>query len=172
MKEYHKINSVFKRDDRGKFTSEFSCPEFEYLRSNQWVWDEKVDGTNIRVHWDGNTVRLGGRTDAAQIYAPLIAVLQEMFPPSKFISTFDPGGEVTLYGEGYGAKIQKGGGNYNPTGVSFILFDVRVGHWYLLRSDVEEIAQKMGVPVTPIVGGGTLDEAISFTQKGFNEHVG
>ena len=35
MKEYHKINSIYKRDEKTKqFTSEFACQEFEYLQDN------------------------------------------------------------------------------------------------------------------------------------------
>ena len=53
MKEYHKIQSVFKRDiANGKIIEgKYSLPEFEYLKDNQWVFTEKVDGTNIRIIW-------------------------------------------------------------------------------------------------------------------------
>jgi ATP-dependent RNA circularization protein (DNA/RNA ligase family) len=168
MTEYHKINSVFKRDERGRFTSEFACAEFEYLRNSWWVFDEKIDGTNIRVLLDGYHVRFGGKTDAAQIPATLFARLQEMFPVEKFAS-FEP--PVTLYGEGYGAKIQKGGGNYRSD-QSFVLFDVRVGSWWLLRQDVEDIAQRMGLEIAPILGRGTIDDAIALTKNGFNSNWG
>ena len=49
MKEYHKINSIFQRDERGRFTKKYSIPEFEYLKDNIWTGTEKVDGTNIRI---------------------------------------------------------------------------------------------------------------------------
>ena len=52
MKEYHKIQTIFKRDPENKFKTliygEFSLPEFEYLKNNTWIFTEKVDGTNIR----------------------------------------------------------------------------------------------------------------------------
>ena len=79
---------------------------------------------------------------------------------------------VCLYGEGYGNRIQKVGKHYLSDSVGFILFDVRVGKFWLKRIDVENIASKMGVPVVPIIGAGTLLEAIEFVREGFHSSVG
>ncbi len=49
--EYHKIQSVYKRGERGIFTEEFGLPEFEFLQDVHWDWSEKVDGTNIRIEF-------------------------------------------------------------------------------------------------------------------------
>jgi hypothetical protein len=133
--KYHKILSLFKRDMEGdkKFIiGEWTTPELEYLKDNKWVFTEKVDGTNIRVMWDGKDVVFGGRSDDAQLPVYLIykldehfktmsqrLKLKEIFPPEEDL-------DVVLYGEGYGAKIQKGGGNYIPDGVDFVLFDVLI----------------------------------------------
>ena len=75
--KYHKIQTVYKRDPVTKYKTllegEYSLPEFEYLADNEWVWTEKVDGTNIRVMWDGwKKLSFGGRTDNAQIPTPLV----------------------------------------------------------------------------------------------------
>ena len=48
--------------------------------------------------------------------------------------------DVTLYGEGYGARIQKGGGKYLAKSCDFVLFDVKIGDWWLRREAVDEIA--------------------------------
>ena len=72
----------------------------------------------------------------------------------------------TIYGEGYGVKIQSGG-NYINDGVGFIIFDVKVGDLYLLRETMEIIAKKLGAPVVPYMGQFTIDEAIDFVRKGF-----
>ena len=54
MKQYHKIQGLFKRGPDNKFIEgEWSLPEFEYLAKLNWTWTEKVDGTNMRVMWDG-----------------------------------------------------------------------------------------------------------------------
>lgn len=44
MIPYHKIQSVFKRDERKKMLhGEWSRPEIEYLADNMWEFTEKVD---------------------------------------------------------------------------------------------------------------------------------
>src|SRR3990167_6378781 len=119
MKEYHKINSIWKREIKGEIIhGQYSHPVFEYLKNNLWVWTEKVDGTNIRIHWDGKQVTFGGRTDASSIPAFLVNRLRQVFTDEKMKAKFQET-EVTLYGEGYGAKIQKGGGMYKADGQSF-----------------------------------------------------
>ena len=172
MKEYHKIETLLNRDKTtfGVIGGGWRLPEFEYLKNNMWEFTEKVDGTNIRVMWNGLALKWGGKTDNAQIPAFLIAKLQELFPPTKFANDFTDG--VCLYGEGYGAKIQKGGGNYNSNGVDFILFDIKIGDWWLKRGDVADIASKLGVKVVPTVRQGTLIEAITLAKKGFNSRWG
>lgn len=168
MIPYHKIDSVFLRDPENNHKTflegQWARPEFGFLADSDWVWTEKVDGTNIRVHWDGEHVRFGGRTDNAQIPAFLIEHLQDKFTPEIMASSFD--GEATLYGEGYGARIQKGGGNYRED-PGFILFDVYCGMW-LQRDSVEDIATKLDIPVVPIVGRGALADAIKFAREGFS----
>lgn len=76
----------------------------------------------------------------------------------------------TIYGEGYGVKIQKGG-NYIPDGVGFIVFDVKVNETYLLRENREDIARKLGAPSVPFIGQFTIDEAIEFVRKGFKSTI-
>lgn len=171
MKKYHKINSIFKRDEKGNFTAEYSMPEFEYLKDNKWIFTEKIDGTNVRVMWDGNKVSFGGKTDNAQMPVFLFEKLQEIFTAEKLKEVFNED-VVCLYGEGFGARIQKGGGNYIKDGVDFILIDVKVGEWWLKREDIEEIAEKLGIRIVKIIGSGTLDEAIDLAKKGFNSEFG
>jgi len=76
----------------------------------------------------------------------------------------------TIYGEGYGVKIQKGG-NYISNGVGFIVFDVKVNNLYLNRLAMEEIADKLGAPHVPYMGEMTIDEAIEFVKKGFKSTI-
>lgn len=178
MIEYHKIQSIFLRDPATKHRTflmgQWSEPAFEYLQNNQWAWTEKVDGTNVRVLFDGATVRFGGRTNDAQMPIFLLERLQAMFPVDALKACFpdaSDGVQVYLHGEGYGAKIQKGGGRYIPDGCSFILFDVGVNGLYLDRANVEDIAGKLGVKVVPTVGSGTLHEAIGHVRAGYKSSV-
>lgn len=165
MREYHKINTVFKRDPEKKNTiiTAWAHPALDILAENEhWTWTEKVDGTNIRVHWDGENVTFGGRTDRAQIPAVLVARLQNIFKKETMSAIFEDK-SITLYGEGFGSKIQKGGGLYEmPVGctVDFILFDAFVEpRWWLERKNLEEISESLNIPIAPIVYTGDIESA-------------
>ena len=169
MSKYHKIQTVYKRDPATKnktlLVGEYSTPEFEYLRDNEWVFTEKVDGTNVRVILDECGLRFGGKTDNAQMPAPLVNRLQELFTEADLRDLFEDG--AVLYGEGYGPKIQKGGGLYRED-QSFVLFDVRVGHWWLRREEVDAIADRLGIDSVPIIGKGTLADMVLRCEAGFD----
>lgn len=175
IKEYHKIDSIFKRDmnkpNKPFIIGDWAKPEFEFLKDCKWEWTEKIDGTNIRVMFDGNEINFGGKSDNAQIPAKLVKVLQDKFLPQLdlFKEKFADG--VCLYGEGFGASIQTGG-NYIPDGVDFILFDVLIGKYWLDRENVNEIADRLGLRKVHIVGKGTITEAIEFVKSGFNSVIG
>ncbi len=173
MNEYHKIHTVFERDPKNKcrtlLEGQYSLPEFEYLSHNQWTWTEKVDGTNIRVMFRGGEVSFGGKAERAQIPAPLVNRLNAQFDRERLIAAFD--GDACLYGEGYGAGIQKGGSNYRPT-QGFVLFDVRVGDGWLQRHDVVDVARKLDVEIVPVVGGGTLPSRVEKVRDGTNSFWG
>jgi len=175
MREYNKIQSIFKRDDAThKFIEgQFSLPEFEYLKDNLWEATEKIDGTNIRVAWDKDlqTVTFGGRTDNAQTPAFLIMKLQQLFPQKKFADLYHDISMV-LFGEGYGARIQKGGGNYITDGCDFVLFDVLIDDWWLYRSNIEDIAAKLEVKCVPLLGNSTLIQAIEKIKSGLISFYG
>ena len=174
---YPKINSIQKRHKegplKGQFTGEWAIPEFAYLADNEWVWREKIDGTNIRIHLTCDAsgwpeVEFGGRTDNAQLPAPLVMVLNQLFntddAKDRIRETFgfdSLSQGVVLFGEGYGEGIQKGG-VYGP--VDFILFDVMVGGWWLFENSVTDIAENLQINRVPVIGSGTLRDAIQIVQ--------
>jgi hypothetical protein len=185
MREYHKIDSVFKRDPANKnktfLIGEWAQEAFGYLADAVWVFTEKVDGTNIRVmcppyQEDGKQygITFGGRTDAAQIPAFLVQRLIERFHSeetrTKLAAMFPESG-ACLYGEGYGARIQKDGSLYRAD-VDFVLFDIKVGDIWLERHNVEDIAAKLDLEVAPIIGRGSLGLAIDMTRIGFPSRWG
>lgn len=161
---YQKIPGPFWRDpETNRLTEKWSSPALEATAEIDWIFTEKVDGTNVRVIWDGHRVSFAGRTDAAMFPPDLLAYLQGKFGTEEAETLFEQQfGENTavLYGEGYGAGIQKGG-VYRPD-KAFVLFDVRVGDWWLLRDAVEEVGRNLAVEVVPVMWGGpcTLVEAI------------
>jgi len=177
--EYQKIQTVFLRDEKNIIIpSMFTQPEIEYLKNNIFECTEKIDGTNIRIEIHGKEIEFKGRTDKADIPAYLKKYLEETFTPDKVFKALNLDPEVgtnensvcTIYGEGYGVKIQSGG-NYIKDGVGFILFDVKVDKWWLNREACEEIASKLEVPIVPVIGHMTLLEAIEFVKKGFKSTI-
>lgn len=91
---------------------------------------------------------------------------------------------LVLYGEGYGPKIQKGGGNYRDD-VAVRLFDVLVGgKWWLDFANVCNVADRLGVKRVPVfppeqfeeiakaLNGSFLDAVVLLVSgSGFNSAV-
>jgi hypothetical protein len=144
--KYPKIETLYDRnmDTFKVITDKVRKPEFDAVK--YWTVTEKIDGTNIRVLWnkEAQTVTFGGRTDNAQIPAKLFTVLQATFTPDKFATFTD---DVILFGEGYGEKIQNGGAY--RSGVSFRLFDVLIGRWWIEQEDIVGIGDTFGVCSAP-----------------------
>lgn len=179
MKEYCKIHSVWKRAQEKPcqiLVGEFARPEFAYLERVPWIATEKVDGTNVRVMWNGFDVTFGGKTDNAQMPTPLLKVLQQQFLDvdrwrTQFPSFHEQATQVCLYGEGFGGSIQRGGATYGPN-QRFVLFDVKVGPWWLERAAVEDVARGMGCDVVPIVGEGYLRDLCRHVEIGVKSSYG
>lgn len=176
MREYHKIETVFNRStdgDKRLIWGDYRNETVEYLADNIWQFTEKIDGTNIRIHWDGHNVEIGGRTDRAQIPKHLMDYLSATFLTPEVEELFEQTyGEkdVMLFGEGYGAKIQNGG-DYRSD-VSFILFDVLIGDNWQSREWVEATAKMFGIDVVPIVLEGTIGDGIDYVMQHNNSTIG
>lgn len=183
MAEYQKIQTLFKRDERNIIIpDQFTYPEFEVLKDLKWECTEKIDGTNIRIELessgnpeDGIIMSFKGRTDKAVIPEHLLTKLNWLFDRERLMEVLNITDEtqncnITLYGEGYGAKIQKGG-NYISNDVNFILFDVKIGKWWLDRESIKDIANKLGISVVPLMGYMTIPEAIEYVKKGFKSTI-
>ena len=168
MLEYNKIETVFNRDTNGTkklIEGDYRNKTVEYFANNTWQWTEKIDGTNIRVHWDGHKVEFAGRTDKAQIPSHLLTRLEELFGGNENEELFEQmfgEKEVFLFGEGYGPKIQNGG-NYRDN-VDFILFDVMIVGNYQSRETVVEIAKSFNIDVVPVIFKGTIQEAVDYVK--------
>lgn len=181
MDVYHKIQTVFLRDPATKFKTllmgKYTLPEFEYLKRLQWDFTEKVDGTNIRVMFDGHALSFAGKTDKAEMYPGVRKALWDIFMPrlAVFCDLFKVGLEgyieVCFYGEGYGAHIQGGGGNYRSD-QGFVLFDIKINSVWLKRPDVEAIAKTLEIDVVPLIGRGTLPDMVKIVKHGFNSQWG
>ena len=171
MKEYSKIQTVFLRNPDDKFKTlligQFALPEFEYLSNAIWEYTEKVDGTNIRIIWTNSKFIFRGKSEKSDIPGQLIENLDNKFSilKDKFSELFKDN-NVCLYGEGYGGYIQKAGKSYRSD-CGFVLFDVKIGDWWLQRKDVEDIAETFGIDIIPVIGKGTLWDMVDIVKKGF-----
>lgn len=183
MAEYQKIQTLFKRDEKNIIIpDQFTYPEFEVLKDLKWECTEKIDGTNIRIELassgnseDGIIMSFKGRTDKAIIPEHLLTKLNWLFDREHLMEALNITDEtqncnITLYGEGYGAKIQKGG-NYISNDVNFILFDVKIDKWWLDRESIKDIANKLGIDAVPLMGYMTIPEAIEYVKKGFKSTI-
>ena len=174
--KYPKINSYFKRDDKGVIIRDFdnlANPAFANIKL--WSITEKIDGTNVRIQKETYTdiitqeithnVTIGGRnhlegSEKFGMPKPLMKYLHETFTPEIMNKVFEDA-EVTLFGEGYGANINSGG-KYRKD-QSFILFDVVIhdenGHdWWMERDKVVEFADALGIDYVPYTAPFTFDE--------------
>lgn len=155
-----------------------------------------VNGVQFEVEYKG-------KTDNAQIPPKMLKFMQEHFPEDKVLAALGLEKEIsidnwvehkwtdddgvtpnydaipdmyTIYGEGYGCGIQKGG-NYIKDGVDFRVFDVKVtckyhkgnmkvDEIYLNIGARDFIANKLGANIVPFYGYLTIDEAVDVVRKG------
>ena len=141
------------------------------------------------------TTRFRGKTDNANIPPALLKYMQETFTDDKVYAALGIKENIpieewaehswcvskddltpvyekiptlyTIYGEGYGYKVQACGSRYLSKSVSFIGFDVKVNDTYLLRDNALSVFEKLGCQTVPYHGQMTIDEAIEKVRTGF-----
>lgn len=166
MSEYHKIETLYERDPQTFKVRPGHLKNRTYSLLKSWDWTEKVDGTNIRCIWTDGKLTFGGRSDNAQIPADLVTWLYANVTASKMQEVFPDVGAI-VYGEGYGAGIQKGGGDYSQI-KKLIVFDVLVDEkWWLNDEGMRDVASRLGLEAVPSFGEMTLDDATEFVRTGF-----
>lgn len=175
---YHKIAGPFRRApelntvDVGNWVN----PTVELLADSPiWVATEKIDGTNVRLIWDGHNLSYNGRSNNADLHKDLRAKLDSYWNrigvEELMEETFGES-EVILVGEGYGAGIQKGGGNYSPT-KEFVGYDVIVNGKYLSFDNSRQVFDTLRIPALPAaVHGFDLLEIIDMVANGVYSQFG
>lgn len=166
------MQTLWKRDPENKFVikpGEFSREEFGNIK--RWNITEKIDGMNVRVVYEdeslyyGSSISFGGRTDKAILPEGLVSFLKESFTQQRMEYKFEGAKFAILFGEGYGAGIQKGGGLYQKA-KEFILFDVLLDGMWLSRDSVEDIASFFGVEHVPEIKHiTTMNAAIDYVKS-------
>lgn len=168
--EYPKIETLFGRDEDFRVdSSQLKNPVFAMLK--QWEVTEKIDGTNMRVTLieGDDKIKIDGRTDRASIPGDLFRYMVDTFAVKAVQDMMDLTGagweKVVLYGEGYGAGIQKGGCYRSDK--AFRLFDVLVADkWWLDWKAVEQVAKTLGIKTAPYLGSWTFDEIVEKVRIG------
>ena len=162
-------------------------PAIEYVVDTVNNIENAETNEILGVHF---IVTIKGKTDNAQIPPMLQKYMEDNYPEEKVLEALglkewipiDEWAEhkwnsefdiptYTIYGEGYGKKIQKAGSHYIKDGVGFIVFDVKVNDIYLRTENRFDIATKLGAPIVPFIGNFTLDEAIEYVRKGFKSRI-
>ncbi|HEU5395178.1 MAG TPA: RNA ligase family protein [Candidatus Methylomirabilis sp.] len=176
VERYQKIPTVYLREEKrgGKLlVGQWASTEIAYLADCPWRFTEKVDGTNLRVIWDGHRVTYGGRTDDAQIPADLVNYLVGTFGGEENAQRLEQvfgSTPAMICGEGFGGRVAQG--RHYAEASEMAVFDVKIGDWWLGRANVEDVAGKLDLTVVPEVLIGTLEEGVQLVREGFKSGWG
>lgn len=106
---------------------------------------EKVHGTSAHISWRAAARALhffaGGCKHEAFEALFDHAALTEVF---GLLGTND----VTVFGEAYGGKLQGMSKTYGPS-LRFIVFEVKIGDWWLDVPNAADVARKLGLDFVP-----------------------
>jgi len=146
MHKYGKIKNLYKFDPETKGRlGVYTDPAFEHLEGANWHLTEKIDGTNIRLIFDNDgRMEIRGRSDKAQLDGELVENIErQMHGVLKMYNK-------TIYGEGCGEGIQKGGRYGKKHFVAFDLYDNVPGRFWL-RQTAFELFDAYGIRRVPVV---------------------
>jgi len=163
---YQKIPTLYKRDPKtGKVKEEYSAPLYKYLEGLEWVFTEKIDGTNLRIYWDGYNLKFLGRTDDTNWAEAQIEYLNTTFNHEGFKGLIEEkfgSKPLVLFGELFGAvgncRIMDYGSHYNPNGYGVRFFDVKIAGKYLAYTNARGFITDLGQEFVPEVFRGDLSE--------------
>lgn len=152
---YTKIQSPFKRNEKGLFLPEFSLMVFEYLYKVSWKVYEKLDGFNCQVYWNGEDVQFSGKTENTFFTDEQLNYLKATFKPEIFNRLeLD---SCYLFGELVGPKCN--GNPYNLSQPQFVLFDSYREFTQCWQDDpfLEIVAEGFGIWGAPLLFTDTLE---------------
>lgn len=181
--KYSKLSSPFKKDEKHINTEELS----QYLPKGQWLKTEKIDGTNIRIiitkpdEKGEREVLIGSRTlilnEADKGSKQFLHCIKEvnLFKLKEYFKEVNS--TIIIYGEGYGAGVQKGGMYAKEK--NYRVFDIRIGEAYQDFEYVKKVCidnQLNLVPLMTEVSEITYKECVNslknFTHTLINEGDG
>lgn len=183
--EYPKLLTLFNRETSIPFRcyNEVRLPEVQYV--SNWEVTEKIDGTNICIRYnvirgDNGEIRAGQveirnrKKDAGSIEIP--EELLDWIGSRAKAAIFEPllrkqNTSITLFGEGYGPGIRKGGSYTDEK--RFCLFDVLIDdRWWMNSTTVTDFAEKFGFDRAPIISfdpfPGDFERVVHMARTGFD----
>lgn len=175
-----KNNPAHQKGRQSLIIGDYARPEFGCIK--RWQLQEKIDGMNIRVHM--RRVELGptpdqpirymwigpeyhGRRGDSMLPASLVHELDKIFKCDRMQEFLNNHGDLSdawFFGEGYGPKIQKGGGNYRKD-QGFILFDVVWNGQWSAKEWVMKNAEELGIPYAPYIGVMSEEEMVEYVKS-------
>jgi len=156
---------------------EYESPLFTSLLFAQWEVTEKIDGTNIRIGWDGKeTVTFTGRENKnSRLPGPETGVpqlLESTFTVDRFLAGEHPHQPMVIFCEAFGPKIGKYGHLYGDQPALAVL-DVLAGSWWLQRDTMTNVAAMFGLQLPPLLDAkASLAEASDLVQSGLRSQFG
>lgn len=169
MHYYSKIIAPFERENaKSKYVTEgkWSKPEFKMLQDIKWSWTQKIDGTNVRVFWNGDKVEIFGHTDKTQFNERTMTWLKNTFCTPEAETVFED-----LYGENpvnvFGEFVSKDTNqNYGYPNGAFFVFDVQseTSKCFWGRDAVKTVAERFNVFAVQELLVGSIREAVKFVK--------
>ena len=165
--KYAKFSSPFKKDEKFINTNELS----QKLPKGRWIKTEKIDGTNIRIiltkpnEVGEREVLIGSRklilNEADKGSKQYLDCIKEvnLFKLKEYFK--DINSTIIIYGEGYGAGVQRGG--IYSLEKNYRVFDIRIGEAYQDFEYVEKVCidnQLNLVPINSEVEEITYEECV------------
>jgi hypothetical protein len=167
--QYPKTQTLFKRTQPYKQPKKIIIGDYAHEAFGNiklWRVQEKIDGMNIRVYFEGDSIKIMGRGEDSQIPPSL----QSFFDSSLILENYkllclaDPRiNNIQLFGEGFGGKIQKGRIYRNDP--AFILFDTLLNGRWGTREEVGHIAICLGLEQPHDYGLKTEEEIVDIIQN-------
>lgn len=169
---YPKIESLFNRDENFKvIPGDYRLEEFSYV--DKWLVTEKIDGTNLSLYFDYDSAEYRGRTESAQFNKSQVEFLDNLLDSTRdaAVGIMDDYklGSFEVFGELFGAGIQRGGG-YGP--LQFRAYDMRVDERVFLgHYAVEDNADRLEINTVQYWPDMTTDEIVDSVEEGFDSWI-
>ncbi len=152
--KFSKFSSPFKKDEKFLNTKELA----QQLPEGYWIKTEKIDGTNIRIIFtkpdeEGKReVLIGSRKlilnkddKGSKQYLDCIKEIN-LNKLEEYFS--DINSTIVIYGEGYGAGVQKGG-IYSKE-KNYMVFDIKIGNAYQDFEYVHKVCMDNQLNTVPV----------------------